>query len=609
MYRGPDGQYITDDRKVAVDVQYLWAESSVIEQANQALAAVESRVRLKMVPTSLAWIRFDAQGRGAQWSQYIPDWQKEETKGSIHVELNKPNETVRYTRNPADSYITWSDCHRNSMTVMGATGDRGKDSEPERPGVRLRDQSADSKTFLLSPMGGGISKNEFKGAGYTDQHAHRGAFATLAKIIPVRDRGNILPQYDTKGVPVPTSEKIKGLWKAYTEEMAAQGAAAWQCEHWINAFLHPEIGEAICMLPPKESPGFCSTYAWNDLKGMLRNDAEVWQALGLNPDDDPPPLKTLGAALKKLEPVTFDELMSRYGQANVSEENVRQDMSPSELRAAERRLFDRRKPELAIQRRKPPDKVTPVSMEELQATEQWMNDNGYRILATDVWNRVCDVLIRRHMSRKLKDPACTIERRATLISQLDGDTPLIDIIRSLSDAELTAMIKTEVINRNWNGRRRDDLTVETLDVRSDTAEAKLADFRTTALVWKDPWNFHWAGVVLVSGHDYVTLENFSVEAEDYPNRRWLFKMYRRIDAVEELRDCEAQSFHGHNMLSGGFGDLALTLSYKFFKPQRAAVNALRTQLGSASRITLNLPKPQLPPPPTQEPVNVGDNNG
>jgi hypothetical protein len=224
-----------------------------------------------------------------------------------------------------------------------------------------------------------------------------------------------------------------------------------------------------------------------------------------------------------------------------------------------------------------------------------MNANGFRITNSDAWSRACDVLLRRYISRKLKDPACALPRRTTLAHQLDGDTPLLDVIASLSDDELVYMIKNEVINRNWNGRRRDQLTVETLDIRRDSPPAKLDDFRTTALVWKDPWNFHWAGVAIVDGHDFITLENFSVEAEDYPNRRWLFKMYRRLDSLDDFREFEAQSFHGQNMLSGGFGDLALTLSYKFFRPpQPARLNMLRTQAGSPSRATLQIPL-SLPP--------------
>lgn len=41
----------------------------------------------------------------------------------------------------------------------------------------------------------------------------------------------------------------------------------------------------------------------------------------------------------------------------------------------------------------------------------------------------------------------------------------------------------------------------------------------------DLWNFHWAGVIMKDGADYVTLENLSVENEDVLNPSWYFRMY------------------------------------------------------------------------------------
>ena len=39
------------------------------------------------------------------------------------------------------------------------------------------------------------------------------------------------------------------------------------------------------------------------------------------------------------------------------------------------------------------------------------------------------------------------------------------------------------------------------------------------------WNFHWAGVILTDGHDYVTFENLSTEDENDRNREWYFAIY------------------------------------------------------------------------------------
>ncbi|MDC0745472.1 hypothetical protein [Polyangium mundeleinium] len=41
----------------------------------------------------------------------------------------------------------------------------------------------------------------------------------------------------------------------------------------------------------------------------------------------------------------------------------------------------------------------------------------------------------------------------------------------------------------------------------------------------DLWNFHWAGVILRDGPDYVTLENLSTELLSAKNDKWYFAMY------------------------------------------------------------------------------------
>jgi hypothetical protein len=42
---------------------------------------------------------------------------------------------------------------------------------------------------------------------------------------------------------------------------------------------------------------------------------------------------------------------------------------------------------------------------------------------------------------------------------------------------------------------------------------------------KTTWNFHWAGVVMRSGGDVVTLENFAVGDPDAKNTDWNYQMY------------------------------------------------------------------------------------
>ena len=42
---------------------------------------------------------------------------------------------------------------------------------------------------------------------------------------------------------------------------------------------------------------------------------------------------------------------------------------------------------------------------------------------------------------------------------------------------------------------------------------------------KATWNFHWAGVVMVSGSDRMTLENYATGDPDDKNSDWDFQMY------------------------------------------------------------------------------------
>jgi hypothetical protein len=49
------------------------------------------------------------------------------------------------------------------------------------------------------------------------------------------------------------------------------------------------------------------------------------------------------------------------------------------------------------------------------------------------------------------------------------------------------------------------------------ASAKLKDVGT--------WNFHWAGVIMKSGSDTMTLENYSVGDYTKENKDWVFQMY------------------------------------------------------------------------------------
>ena len=99
---------------------------------------------------------------------------------------------------------------------------------------------------------------------------------------------------------------------------------------------------------------------------------------------------------------------------------------------------------------------------------------------------------------------------------------------------------------------------------------------------EDKWNFHWAGIILVDGGDYITLENCAIELEeatvaemgwnadilneadtpkgrtvksqtftkqDIINDRWYFKMYSRGE----------KSFHSENLADSHATPSAITL--------------------------------------------------
>jgi hypothetical protein len=63
---------------------------------------------------------------------------------------------------------------------------------------------------------------------------------------------------------------------------------------------------------------------------------------------------------------------------------------------------------------------------------------------------------------------------------------------------------------------------------------------------KTTWNFHWAGVVMRSGGDVVTLENFAVGDPDAKNTDWNFQMYGPPSRL-------GQTFHEQHLASQQHG--------------------------------------------------------
>lgn len=94
---------------------------------------------------------------------------------------------------------------------------------------------------------------------------------------------------------------------------------------------------------------------------------------------------------------------------------------------------------------------------------------------------------------------------------------------------------------------------------------------------QDKWNFHWAGIIMVDGSDYVTLENCAVEMQEVTREEYLAEkdwfddktMYalasdKKMDIVNErwyfaLHGADAQSFHAENLKDSHSTVSALTL--------------------------------------------------
>lgn len=69
------------------------------------------------------------------------------------------------------------------------------------------------------------------------------------------------------------------------------------------------------------------------------------------------------------------------------------------------------------------------------------------------------------------------------------------------------------------------------------------------------WNFHWAGVVMTSGCDRVTLENYAVGDPDVKNTEWEFQMYGPPSK-------KGQTFHEQHKATKQHGDAPTTMRVK-----------------------------------------------
>jgi hypothetical protein len=116
-----------------------------------------------------------------------------------------------------------------------------------------------------------------------------------------------------------------------------------------------------------------------------------------------------------------------------------------------------------------------------------------------------------------------------------------------------------------------------------TAITQVNDVAEKDASHEEKWNFHWAGVIMRDGADYVTLENCAVELDDATveelrhnsdafreNRTVISGMYTKQDLINErwyfkMHGTGAQSFHSENLLDPHATPSAITLP--FAKPE------------------------------------------
>jgi hypothetical protein len=69
------------------------------------------------------------------------------------------------------------------------------------------------------------------------------------------------------------------------------------------------------------------------------------------------------------------------------------------------------------------------------------------------------------------------------------------------------------------------------------------------------WNFHWGGVVMLSGEDRVTMENYAVGNPAVQNSEWEFQMYGTADKT-------GQTFHEQHRATQQHGDAPTTMQVR-----------------------------------------------
>lgn len=165
------------------------------------------------------------------------------------------------------------------------------------------------------------------------------------------------------------------------------------------------------------------------------------------------------------------------------------------------------------------------------------------------------------LARKLATPQKkkARDRAAAAKAKKEAAQKLIALAARIDAAE---KIKEESAKLAQYDSLRTELLKEPTVKEAFTDERALAEERPDEM-----WNFHWAGVVMRDGSDYVTLENLSTEFASDINTDWYFRMYgKQTDRPE-------QSFHEEAGSDSHVGDYPLTIPFRTSPPVPVGASA------------------------------------
>ena len=176
-------------------------------------------------------------------------------------------------------------------------------------------------------------------------------------------------------------------------------------------------------------------------------------------------------------------------------------------------------------------------------------------------------------------------------SETESEKDLNGLIRAYAELNINGEYSTLLPNFAERFAINDELSPEVGDgitIFNDPLERGDVNERVDKLELpanRTMWNYHFAGVVMKDGDDYVTLENYSVGDDAVDNKDWLFQMYGKGE----------QSFHAEMKGKEGIGEHPITMGFTAGAPppREAKRLAMPTGLGDLGAL-LRRPPPGPP---------------